>query len=201
VIERNARLQHQMLEDLLDISRLIHGKLLIRPRASDLWQLALQAVRDSELSARQRKMTVRLEPPPDMMLPIMADPRRIAQAIGDLLENALKFTDPGGVITVTGARQDAQAVLAIHDTGRGIPPEQLPQLFEPFKQIQRTEQTGGLGLGLMLVKGIISLHGGRVTADSPGLGQGSTFTIYIPLADADHADTSAASPSPTPTAE
>jgi len=181
VIERNAERQRRILDDLVATSRLLHGKLFISPQRTDLWHLAEQAVEDILPDARDRGLNLVLEPPPGT-LPVRADPGRMRQVIGNLLENAYKFTEPGGTIVVAGGRHDGWAEVSVRDTGRGIPASVLPTLFQPFRQYRRTEGMGGLGLGLSLVKGIVELHQGWVRAESPGLGQGSTFTIGLPLA-------------------
>ena len=180
VIGRNVQRQRHILNDLLDVSRIVHGKLFLQPQPTELWDLAAQSGEDFQQQAQERQLDLVLPPPP-APLPVHADPARIRQAIGNLLANALQFTEPGGTITISARREGEMAVLSVQDTGRGIAPEVLPHLFRPFRQFPRPEAGGGLGLGLALVKGIVELHGGRVTAASPGLGQGSTFTIELPL--------------------
>ena len=128
----------------------------------------------------ERRITLVLEGPTEP-LPVYADPKRLRQAICHLLENALKFTETEGTVTITGWREDRTMLLHVRDTGRGIAPEVLPMLFRPFKQIKRSESMEGLGLGLALVKGIVELHGGTVSVTSPGIGYGSTFTIALPV--------------------
>ena len=178
VTRRNAMRQQRLVEDLLDVSRIIHGKFRLAPQAVDLWQLAEQCLQDVQVAAAERGLVIRTSPP-DQDLPVEADPARIRQAISNLLNNALKFTDPGGTISVAAGREGEMAVLSVADTGRGIPAEQMEMLFEPFRQLALV--AGGLGLGLPLVKGIVEMHGGRVTASSPGVGRGSVFTIRLPL--------------------
>ncbi|MHB9132435.1 MAG: PAS domain S-box protein [Armatimonadota bacterium] len=180
VIERNAKQQHDMLEDLLDISRMLHGKLALKLQPADLWQLAEQSTRRYEQSAAEHGLTLTLCPP-DGPLPVLADVKRIRHAFADLLNNAIRFTNPGGEITISGHRGEESVSVSIQDTGRGISSEQLPLLFEPFRQIDRLENVGGMGLGLVVVKGIVDAHGGRVIAASAGPGQGSTFTIELPI--------------------
>jgi len=181
VIERNARRQKQIVDDLLDVSRIVHGKLEIEPQPVDLWLLARESLEDFAPSVRQKGLSLITTPPPEPLL-VNADSRRIRQAIGNLLSNAVKFTDSGGTITVSALREGDMAVLSVQDTGRGIAPEALPGLFTPFRQVERRPEEGGLGLGLALVRGIIERHGGQVLVHSPGLGQGTTFTIRLPLA-------------------
>ncbi|HEX2952340.1 MAG TPA: PAS domain S-box protein [Armatimonadota bacterium] len=180
VIERNSQRQRRLLDDLLDVSRIIHGKLYLQCEKTDLWELAIQSVEDIKQSAQERHLHIILRPPEDP-LSVYGDPSRLRQVISNLLVNSVKFTPAEGKITVTGRLEDTQAIVTVHDTGKGIPPDMIQTLFKPFHQIQRTEQTGGLGLGLALVKGIIDLHHGQVSVFSPGPGAGSTFTIRLPL--------------------
>ncbi len=118
-------------------------------------------------------------------LPIRADALRLQQCLGKLLSNSLKFTPAGGIVTVGHRRDGAQVVLSVHDTGRGMAPEALPTVFASFHQVDRRQRNGGLGLGLAIVRGLVELHGGRVWAASPGIGQGSTFSLVLPLAAVD----------------
>jgi len=182
IIMSNATRQKQLVDDLLDMSRVTHQKIILKPESIDLWQQAADTMADITPSANERRITLALEGP-DCPLPVKADPIRIRQVINNLLTNALKFTDPGGRITVRGYREGGYAVIQVQDTGRGIPVEELHRLFRPFYQLERTRTTRGLGIGLALVRGIIELSGGRVSAASPGVGQGSTFTIALPLAE------------------
>lgn len=181
VIARNARRQQHLLADLLDASRIMSGQLEPQLALIDLWQVANVAGEDFANLARDRNIALQLYPA-KQPLPIMADAEQLRQAIGNMLSNAVKFTDAGGEIIISSHRDGEYAMLTVRDNGRGLPPESLPHIFTMFKQVQRCESTGGLGLGLMLVKGIVESHGGRVLAASPGLGQGSIFTIELPLA-------------------
>ncbi|MHB9133793.1 MAG: sensor histidine kinase [Armatimonadota bacterium] len=180
IIERNAESQSRMLENLLVVSRLIHGKLTLKLVPADLWEITLQTLETMQKSVEEHQLTVILEPP-GHPLPITADVKRLQHVIVNLLDNACAFTDPGGTVTLRGRREDDQAVLTVCDTGRGIPAEQLPTLYTLFSSPSATEATGGLHLGLPLVKHLVELHGGHVAAESPGVGQGSTFTITLPL--------------------
>ncbi|MHB9025506.1 MAG: PAS domain-containing sensor histidine kinase [Armatimonadota bacterium] len=180
VIERNALEQRQLLEELLDVSRIIHGRLYLKPEPLDLWELVQQCVDGFTQAARARGITLAVKPP-NGPLPILADPVRIRQIVRNLLDNALKFTDCGGKILVGGYREGQAVQLIVRDTGRGIAPEELHMLFSPFRKAGRAEESGGLGLGLTLVKGIVEAHGGRIQATSRGLGKGSTFTVILPL--------------------
>jgi len=179
VIRRNAQRQQRLVEDLLDVSRMVHGKFRVRPQPADLWELAAQSVEDARAEAQERQVGLRTVPPSEP-LPVLADEGRIRQAIGNLLSNGIKFSERESEVTVEARREDDAAVLLVSDQGRGIAPEQLPQVFQPFRQLER-EGESGLGLGLTLVRGIVEAHGGRVSAYSAGLGRGSTFTISLPL--------------------
>lgn len=181
IIRQSAVRQRHLLNDLLDVSRIIHNKMLLHPVPADLWAIAVQSVTDLEQVALEFRLTVTLQPPAEP-LPVFADPSRMAQVIYNLLNNSFKFTDPGGCVTMTGWCEGTQAVIEISDNGRGIPPELLCDLFAPFRQVERIEPSGGLGLGLALVKGITELHQGAVTANSAGFGHGSTFRITLPIA-------------------
>jgi len=181
VVQRNAVRQKRLIDDILDMSRLIHRKIQLKTMPADLWEQACQAVENIRYEAENRNITL-VQTPPDTALPIDADPERLQQCIGNLLHNSLKFTPAGGTITVSCRGGEEQGILSVRDTGRGIDPAALPGLFVVFRQVDRDERAGGLGLGLAVSRGIIELHGGRISADSPGLGMGSTFTIALPLA-------------------
>lgn len=184
VVQRNARRQRVLIAEMLDMSRLLHRKLMIAPRPADLRAQARFAVANVQPQAGERRITVSLEVDDDAPLPVLVDAERIQQCLGNLLQNSLKFTPPGGRITVSCHREDTTARLAVRDTGRGIAPPLLSTLFDPFHQVDRDERAGGLGLGLAVTRGLIELHGGHIFADSPGPDQGSTFTITLPLHEA-----------------
>jgi PAS domain S-box-containing protein len=182
VIERNAKQLRSMLQDLIDIARLFYGQFQLQKSPTDLWQLALHQA-DSWRDELQRSHITLLVCAPSEPLPVEADAARIEQIIDHLLENACKFTSPGGAITLTGARTATAGSISIIDTGRGLSPEQIASLFTPFLQIERSEQIGGLGIGLVLAKNLVELHGGQLIVTSPGIGKGSTFIISLPLVD------------------
>lgn len=183
IIRENALRQRQLVNELLDLSRVVHRQLRLRPEPADLWAIACRCAAEREPACRARDLAVELAPPP-APLPVRADPARLAQAIGNLLDNAVKYTGPGGRIILAGALEDGDARLSVTDTGRGIAPDRLAELFSPFRQLERDDARGGLGLGLALVRGIVELHGGRVTAESAGEGRGSAFTLRLPRAGA-----------------
>lgn len=180
VILRNARRQHVLLDNMLDVSRLLHQKLSFLLEPTDLQTISMCSVAALAAHAEAQQISLVCDDG-STPLPVQADPSRLQQAIGNLIENAIKFTSPQGTVTVRNWRNADRAYLSVTDTGRGIPPEELATIFDPFHQVQRDEAQGGLGLGLALVKGIVELHGGRVEVYSAGLGQGSTFTISLPL--------------------
>ena len=180
IIERSAQAQAHILDDIIEVSRLVTGRFIIKRQVTDFWTIAHESVKSAIPTAHSCTLTLHEEPPTEP-LPIFADPGRIKQAIDNLLTNAIKFTAPGGQIWVRAYGQDGVAVLEVQDTGRGITPSGLTNLFKPFCQINREEQKGGLGLGLALVKGIVELHEGHVGAASPGEGRGSCFMIKLPM--------------------
>jgi PAS domain S-box-containing protein len=180
VVQRNARRQKRLIGDLLDMSRLLHRKLELEPEVLDLSQLTRQAVENLQVQAGERHIRLALSAC-RRPLRIQGDPERLQQCLDNVLQNSLKFTPAGGQITVSCRRRGARAVLSVRDTGRGMAPEDIAAVFAPFRQVERDERTGGLGLGLAVTRGIIELHGGRITATSPGRDLGSTFTIALPM--------------------
>nr|MDQ3805158.1 PAS domain S-box protein [Acidobacteriota bacterium] len=182
-IERNARAQAQLIDDLLDVSRIITGKLRIDVRPVDpnsFIEAAIEAVRP----AAEAK-GVRVQKLMDTgVVSVAGDPVRLQQVVWNLLSNAIKFTPKGGRVQVKLERVNSHVELAVTDTGPGIAPEFLPHVFERFRQAdQRTSrQHGGLGLGLAIVRHLVELHGGTVRAESPAEGGGSTFTVRLPVA-------------------
>ncbi len=182
VIGRNARAQKQLVEDLLDVARIASGRLELQPVPLDLAELSRAAV-DSALPAAQGR-NITLSFVGQAPVRITGDTNRLQQALANLISNALKFTDPGGRITVTVARRSGRADVAVSDTGIGMSAEFLPSAFDRFRQADGslTRAYPGLGLGLWLVKQIVDAHHGHVTAESRGEGQGSTVTVSLPLA-------------------
>lgn len=180
IILRNAYAQQRIIGDLLDISRILYGKLTLELEPVDAWETTRQAAEALRGAIEQRGLTLVLDPP-TAPLPVLADPVRLEQIINNLLTNAMKFTPADGAITVSGAKDGHEAYLCIRDTGFGIAPEQLTNIFQRFQQVGRERVSDGLGLGLALVRGLVELHGGRIDAASPGLNQGSVFTVRLPL--------------------
>jgi signal transduction histidine kinase len=179
----------RLVDDLLDISRVTSGKVRLRLEAVDLRAAVEAAVETSrpQVEAGGHALAVRL---PDEPLPLHADPTRVAQVVANLLTNAAKYTPEGGRIEVAAGREGGRAVVRVTDTGMGIPPDMLPRVFDLFTQVGKhlERSQGGLGIGLALVKKLVEMHGGEVTADSPGPGRGSTFTVRLPLAAAGSAE-------------
>jgi signal transduction histidine kinase len=181
-IERNARSQTQLVEDLLDVSRAISGKLRldavpIEPRR--FIEEAVEALRPTA-QARQVRVTEKIEANLDA---VYGDPARLRQIVWNLLSNAIKFTARGGRIRLTARRVAANLEIAVMDNGQGIAPEFLPYVFERFRQadMTTTRTHGGLGLGLAIVRQLVELHSGTVGVTSAGVGGGATFTIMLPL--------------------
>jgi PAS domain S-box-containing protein len=182
VIERNARVQAQLIEDLLDMSRIISGKvrLDIQPvEPFSLIESAFETVRPAA-DARGIRLERLLDPAAG---PISGDPNRLQQVVWNLLSNAIKFTPRGGRVRILLQRADSHVEISVADTGIGIKPGFLPHVFERFRQgdPSTTRPYGGLGLGLAIVKHLIELHGGTVKADSQGEGRGCTFSVNLPL--------------------
>jgi len=182
VIERNAMAQRQLIEDLLDVSRIISGKL-----ALDMKQVEITpAVEEASMAikpaaeAKQIDFTWRCE---TVGVRVFGDPNRLQQVIYNLISNAIKFTPSGGRVAVEAQQEDGQVMISISDTGIGISPEFLPHLFERFRQADSsiTRQYQGLGLGLAIVRHLVELHGGTVQAHSEGKGQGAMFTVRLPI--------------------
>ena len=183
VIERNTRAQAQIVNDLLDVSRIISGKLKLELQAIDLRDVMRAAIETVEPTARVKGVHLDAELPARAAINV-GDADRLQQVLWNLISNAVKFTPRGGQVTVRLARQDSQYVVEIVDSGAGIAPEFLPHVFERFRQADAssTRATGGLGLGLSIVRHLVEQHGGTVGVDSRGLGLGSTFRVYLPIA-------------------
>ena len=182
IIERNTRLQVQLIDDLLDISRIITGKLRIDPRPTRVRSVVDAAV-ESVLPAATAKGVVFFRDSADGNDAILCDPARMQQVISNLLSNAIKFTPEGGTVTLAERREGGQIVVTVSDTGAGIGPEFLPHVFDRFRQQDpaSTREHGGLGLGLSIVRHLVEQHGGTIAAASAGEGRGATFTVRLPL--------------------
>ena len=185
VIERNARSQASIIDDILDVSRIITGKLNIEQRTLDLAPLIHTAVDTLHPAATAKgiKLTVAFESEPGL---VTGDPARLQQIVWNLVSNAIKFTPGGGRIAVHLTREDSHLELSVSDTGIGISKPFLPHVFERFRQADSstTRAHGGLGLGLAIVRHLVELQGGTVSAESAGTGQGSVFRVRLPMAPA-----------------
>jgi signal transduction histidine kinase/ActR/RegA family two-component response regulator len=181
VIERNARVQTQIVDDLLDMSRIIAGKVRLDVQPVDLEKVVDAAMETVSTAAEARG--IRLEKVVQPVAPVRGDPHRLQQVLWNLLSNAIKFTARDGVVTVSLERHEGYVQIGVSDTGQGIPEEFLPHVFERFRQADSstTRHHGGLGLGLAIVKQLVELHGGSVRVRSDGAGKGSTFTVRLPL--------------------
>jgi PAS domain S-box-containing protein len=181
-IERNARAQAQLIEDLLDMSRIISGKIRLDVQPTDLTAVIKSAISTVKHSAaaKQIEVTCQLDAQTG---PIVCDPNRIQQVVWNLLSNSIKFTPPRGEVEVLLRRTNSHIEISVRDSGAGIPPEFLPHVFERFRQADATttRRHGGLGLGLAIVKNLVELHGGSVNVWSAGEEQGSTFKILLPF--------------------
>ena len=182
-ISRNARSQAQIIEDLLDMSRIISGKLRLDVQPTDPGGVVDGAVESVRPSADAKEIRLRKIIDPHAG-PVSADPNRLQQVVWNLLSNAVKFTPKGGKVEVRVERVNSHVEVTVSDSGMGIKADFLPHLFERFRQADSTttRQYGGLGLGLSIVKQLVELHGGSVRAESAGEGQGATFVVSLPLA-------------------
>jgi len=182
VIERNTRTLAQLIEDLLDVSRIITGKLRLEVRPINLASVIVAAMEAVQTAADAKGIRLEASLDPSMS-PITADPDRLQQVVWNLLTNAIKFTTTSGRVDVRLEPADSLARITVSDTGKGIRSELLPFVFDRFRQGETSvsRRHGGLGLGLAIVRHIIELHGGIVRAESPGDGRGATFTVELPL--------------------
>jgi signal transduction histidine kinase/CheY-like chemotaxis protein len=182
VIERNASAQANLIDDILDVSRIVSGKLLLEPRklrVANVVHNAVETIRPA-LLAKGIHFALDIE---DDDLQLVADADRLQQIVWNLLSNAAKFTPEGGAVRVNLQRIDSQISIRVSDTGKGIPADFLPFVFDRFRQADpsTTKRYGGLGLGLVVVRLLVELHGGRVGAASEGEGRGATFEVRLPI--------------------
>jgi signal transduction histidine kinase/DNA-binding response OmpR family regulator len=183
VIERNVKAQSQLIEDLLDVSRIIAGKMRLKVQPVDLEKVIDTAVNAARPSAQAKEIEIQCQLDPAGCR-ISADPDRLQQVIWNLLANAVKFTPRGGRVEVVLQRRDQEVEIEVRDNGMGIQADFLPYIFDRFRQFDAssTRPHGGLGLGLGIVRHLVELHGGTVRADSKGAGKGSTFVVTLPMA-------------------
>ncbi len=181
MMERQVTHMSRLIDDLMDVSRITRGKLALRREITDLSAVIRHAGETCTSTYAERHHDVRITLPPEPLL-MDGDPVRLEQIIGNLLNNACKYTNPGGVIEIRATRERNDLVVSVKDNGIGIAPDMLPRVFEMFTQANRAaERTGGgLGIGLSLVKGLVELHGGSIRAKSDGEGGGSEFVVRLP---------------------
>jgi CheY-like chemotaxis protein len=181
-IERNATALTQIVEDVLDVSRIISGKIRLNVRALDMATVIHDSVEGILPAADAKGVRIEILVDP-RAAPISGDPERMQQVIWNLVSNAVKFTGRGGEVQVRVAPVNAHLEIAVSDTGIGIPPDFLPHIFERFRQADSgtTRERGGLGLGLAIARHLIEMHGGTIQASSAGVGQGTTVRIELPL--------------------
>jgi signal transduction histidine kinase len=174
----------KLIDDLLDVSRITHGHLHVRRERIDLRVVLSNAIEtlESDIHERNHRLAATLPAAPVWL---QADPCRLEQVFVNLLANAAKYTDVGGELAVCMHVRDGQAVVRIRDSGMGITPEVLPYIFDLFRQANEAapRSKSGLGIGLALVRNLVALHGGSITAASAGAGQGSEFTVRLPAED------------------
>ena len=180
-IERNARIQSQLVEDLLDVSRIVSGKLNMNVQPVHLQHVIEAAVESVHLAAQAKRIELVLHFEPAVPQ-VAGDPGRLQQVFWNLLSNALKFTPEDGRIEVRLRRRDSCVEASVTDTGEGIPPDFLPHVFDRFSQADSsvTRKHGGLGVGLAIVRHLVELHGGTIHAESAGAGQGAAFSLQLP---------------------
>ncbi len=181
-IERNARAQSQLIDDLLDVSRIITGKLRMDVRPTDPASFIEAAIEAVQPAAEAKEIRiVKLMDTGSVSVP--GDSVRLQQVVWNLLSNAVKFTPRGGRVEIRLERVNSHIEIAVTDTGQGISPEFLPHVFDRFRQADQasTRQHGGMGLGLAIVRHLVELHGGSVTAMSSGPAKGATFTVRLPV--------------------
>lgn len=185
MLDRQVKHMVRLVDDLMEVSRITRGKFELRTESVQLADVVHNAVETSKplLEAASQQLVLSL---PDQPLTLEADGMRLAQVLANLLNNASKYTEEGGCIWLGAQREGAEVVVSVRDNGAGIPPEMLPRVFDLFTQADRTyhRAQGGLGIGLTLVRNIVTMHGGSVEARSEGLGHGSEFRVHLPLATA-----------------
>ncbi len=180
-LERAIGQVSRLIDDLMDVCQTTHPTFRLCLRPVDLAAVALSCVQRRRYDFDRKGLWLALEPRPKSCW-VMADEGRLELILGNLLDNAAKYTQPGGQVIVSVAVENAQAVLSVQDTGIGIAPENLPRVFEPFMRegIPAGRSNQGSGIGLLLVRTLVELHGGRVEASSPGRGEGTTFVVRLP---------------------
>ncbi|NIN26572.1 MAG: GAF domain-containing protein [Hydrogenophaga sp.] len=183
ILDRQVSHLARLVDDLMEISRITRGKVELRPERVNLARAVHHAIDTSQPLIDEAGHTLSVELPDEPVV-LHADPVRLAQILSNLLNNAAKYTPPGGHIRVSARQEDREAVVSVRDNGMGIAPDMLQRVFEPFTQADLAPHRapGGLGIGLTLARSLVQLHGGSVEARSDGLGQGSEFVVRLPLA-------------------
>jgi CheY-like chemotaxis protein/nitrogen-specific signal transduction histidine kinase len=178
-IERNTKLQARLIEELLDVSRIISGKLRIDPKPVNIGPIVAAALDSVRQAASEKNITLdsSIAAVPELL---QGDPGRLQQIIGNVLTNAIKFTPKGGRVELSLQHVDRKVRLTVSDSGRGIAPHLLPHIFERFRQGDNARTNGGLGLGLAIARHLVELHGGTISAESDGEGKGAKFIIELP---------------------
>ncbi len=193
IVRRQTAHLTRLVDDLIDVSRVAHGRIALRLQVLELAAVIAQAVEAVEASVREKRQRLRVAPPGRPVL-VRADQDRLVQCVTNVLANAVRYTPEGGQISVEARAVGEEAIIEVIDDGIGIPPELLPRIFDLFVQGRRNldRAQGGLGIGLAIVKRLVELHGGAITAASPGQGKGSRFTLTIPRVDSAAAEAESA---------
>jgi signal transduction histidine kinase len=180
MIESSARLQKRLIDDMLDVSRIVVGKFSVDLRPTRLHEVVEAAVNTARPDAAERgvRLTSEIEPVEGL---VAADATRLQQVIGNILSNAIKFTPPGKQVDLKLVLDDTKLRISVKDQGEGIDPSFLPYVFERLRQGDSPTKRAGLGLGLAIARHIIELHHGEITAESEGCGKGATFIVTLPL--------------------
>jgi signal transduction histidine kinase len=194
-LDRNAQSQAQLIADVLDVSRIVTGKLRLQLETVDMCDLVAQATDSVRAAAAGKDIQLSMEETPQCF--VRGDAGRLQQIVWNLLSNAIKFTPANGSVRISVTRDERQVSVSVADTGAGIPPDFLPHVFDRFRQADQssTRVHGGLGLGLSIVKHLVELHGGTVTVSSDGPGQGACFSVRLRAEDRERADAPPPSPS------
>jgi PAS domain S-box-containing protein len=195
---RQLKLMQRLLDDLLDLNRITHGHIHLKKECVDLAEFLQHVTGPTQSTTAERRQELILRLPAEVVR-FMADEARLEQIVINLLSNASKYTEPGGTIELSGAREGSEVVLRCKDNGRGIPPEMLQKIFEPFTRVEPLADSRGeasLGIGLTLVKRLVELHQGRISVESGGFGRGSQFSVRLPVEPAPSFQSSAPEPKP-----
>jgi signal transduction histidine kinase len=182
IVERQVAQMVRLINDLLDVSRITRGKLTLNMESVSIGEVVATAVETSRPLIEEARLSFQ-QVVPDRPIVVQGDRLRLAQVFSNLLNNAAKYTEPGGTVSLAVEPDNTIVAVRVKDTGVGIPPAVLPHVFDLFTQVDRTleRSQGGLGIGLALVKQMVAMHGGSVSAHSGGVGQGSEFVVRLPI--------------------